>query len=94
MALLSKYGEDYGSDETCITTVVEWLHGKLTRTRAPTFNDQCKIVAAVLEHLAGASLKFTPLQTHVGGWLSKAKESVVLLKVFSEVYDLGWSCRH
>ena len=30
-----------------------------------------------------------PLQTHVGGWLSKAKESVVLLKVFSEVYDLG-----
>ena len=29
------------------------------------------------------------MQTHVGGWLSKAKESVVLLKVFSEVYDLG-----
>ena len=87
--LLSKYGAKYGSDDTCITTVVEWLHGKQTCTRVPTCNEQCKRVSAVLEHLAGASLKFTPLQTHVDGWLSKAEETVVLLKVFSEVYDLG-----
>ena len=45
------------------------------------------MVSAVLEHLAGASLKFTPLQTHVGGWLPKAKETVLLLEMFSEVYD-------
>ena len=87
--LLSKYGARYGSDDTCITTVVERLHGKQTRTRVPTFNEQCKMVSAVLEHLAWASLKFTPLPTHEGGWLSKAEETVVLLKMFSEVNDLG-----